>query len=208
MTTDALLVSVERTSRISALLMALGAIVVLGALWSATSKLNDVRSEVATLESTAKLLRDQRTTLDKEVSASRDDVVKLRVEISALRQALTASRDAIAAFHTKNYAEAVRLYDTALAADPGNSYLQNLRAYALFKLGHIDEAIKSQTEALQKDPSFVWGFFDLARFQCAAGNRVAASKSLIQAQDKEERFKELAVQDGEFHHLCGSLSRQ
>lgn len=208
MTTDALLDSVARTSRTSAVLMGLGALVVFGALWSATSRLAEVRSEVGELEAASTRLKDERTRLQGEVQVSREASAKLTAEVSGLRQALNASRDAIAAFHAKDYATAISLYDTALAADPGNTYLKNLRAYALFKAGRIDEAIKSQSEALEQDPNYAWGFFDLARFQCASGNRAAAVKSLAIAQDMEARFKTLAAQDGEFRRLCGDLSRQ
>jgi tetratricopeptide (TPR) repeat protein len=198
MTTEALLGSVERSSRISAVLMILGGIVVLGALWSATSRLNAVRSEVAGLVQEVARLGQTRGELDAQVKES-------RAQIATLRQALAASRDAIAAFHARNYAAAVDLYDSALNADPENSYLENLRAYALFKLGKVQEAVQSQAKSLERDPAYAWGYFDLARFQCAAGDRSAARKSFDLAQQKEARFKDLAVQDGEFRRLCGDL---
>ncbi len=208
MTTDALMDSVARTSRASAALMSLGALVVFSALWFATSRLNEVRTEVQRLELASTKLRDEQTRLQSEVEVSRETSRKLTTEVSGLRQALNASRDAIAAFHAKDYAAAIGLYDSALVADPGNTYLKNLRAYALFKSGRIDEAIKSQAEALKEDPSYAWGFFDLARFQCASGNRVAAAKSLATAQEKSPRFIDLARDDGEFRRLCGDLGKQ
>ena len=196
MTTDALLLTVERTSRISAALMALGALVVLGALWVGSTKLSKLNAEVALLESHAAQLKDQREAVSNQIQ-------KLQSEVSTLRQALSASRDAIAAFHARDYVEAVRLYELALSADPGNVYIMNLKAYSLFKLGRVQEAITFQATALQKDTTYAWGYFDLARFQCAAGDKVSAEKSIALAIEKESRFRELAQQDGEFRRLCG-----
>jgi tetratricopeptide (TPR) repeat protein len=201
MSTEALQGAVRRSSLISAVLMLLGGCVVLAALWSASSRLREVRSEVTRLEVTAGDLRSQRVALDAEVEAS-------RAQVSALREALAASRDAIAAFHARDYATAVELYDRALAADPGSAYLENLRAYALFKQGKIQEAVQSQAKSLERDPEYAWGYFDLARFQCATGDRAAAAKSFALASQREARFKALASQDGEFRRLCGDLVPQ
>jgi tetratricopeptide (TPR) repeat protein len=197
--TDALLLTVERTSRVSAALMALGALLVFGALWVGNSKLSKLNTEVTALELRAGQIKSER-------EAASNQLQKLQLEVSSLRQALSASRDAIAAFHSRDYEEAVRLYELALSADPGNVYIMNLKAYSLFKLGRVQEAITFQATALQKDNTYAWGYFDLARFQCAAGDKVSAGKSIALAIAKESRFRELAQQDGEFRRLCGQLA--
>jgi tetratricopeptide (TPR) repeat protein len=205
MTTESMLASIEHTSRVSAVLMVLGAVVVASALWIATSRLTSVQAEVTDLETRAEGLRTKNEDLARAAAELTKTSDTLRKEVSGLRQALSASRDAIAAFHARDYPTAVSLYDTALAADPGNAYLINLKAYSLFKLGNLSEAISVQQHGLRTDPSYAWGLFDLARFQCAAGNKAAAAKALGEAIAEDDRFRRLAKQDGEFRRLCGSL---
>jgi tetratricopeptide (TPR) repeat protein len=162
----------EKTSRFSAILAVLGAAVVFAALWLSYSQLRTLQTEVNSL----------------------------RQEIGGLREALTASRDAIIAFHQRDYNEAVALYDQALHADPNNAYLLNLKAYSLFKLKRFQEAIKVQKESIRIDPDYAWGFFDLARFQCATGDFNAARTSIGEALDKMKN-------DGEFQKLCAAILR-
>jgi tetratricopeptide (TPR) repeat protein len=205
MISDSVLESVERTSRNSAILMVLGALIVGGALWFATARLASIQAQVKALESREQMLITKNQDLERSASELKQTAGDLNDQVSRLRQALSASRDAIAAFHAHNYAAAVSLYDIALAADPGNAYLLNLKAYSLFKLGRVSDAIATQQQGIKADPNYAWGFFDLARFQCAAGEKASAAESLRTAQGKEDRFRELAAEDGEFRHLCGSL---
>lgn len=80
----------ERTSRISTLLMALGAVLVLGALWLSYGQLRTLQTEVRSLESEAAQLRAQNSELSQRAEAMRN-------EITGLREALTASRSATVA---------------------------------------------------------------------------------------------------------------
>ncbi|MEK6212332.1 MAG: tetratricopeptide repeat protein [Pseudomonadota bacterium] len=188
----------ERTSRISTLLMALGALVVLGALWLSYGQLRTLQAEVRSLESDATQLRTQNRELSQRAEAMRN-------EIKGLREALAASRDAIVAFHQRDYGTAVALYDQALRADPSNAYLLNLKAYSLFKLKRFGDAIDVQKESIRIDPGYSWGFFDLARFQCAAGDLDGARKSIEIALDKRPGLRSTMERDGEFQRLCARV---
>jgi tetratricopeptide (TPR) repeat protein len=205
MSTHSTLETLERTSRTSAILMGLGALVVGGALWMATARLKSTQAEVANLEVHSAELKAKNSELQASANELTASTAALKSEAAGLRQALSASRNAIAAFHARDYAAAVGLYNEALASDPGNAYLINLKAYALFKLGQVSEAIDVQRRGLEIDPAYTWGLFDLARFQCAAGDKAAAARSLAAAETKEARFRELASADGEFARLCGHL---
>jgi len=129
----------------------------------------------------------------------------LRKEISNLREALGASRMAIAAFHQGDYSTALKYYDAALQADPGNAYLLNLRAYALFKQHRYEEAIAAETLSTKADPAYAWGYFDLARFQCAVGKRGDARQSIKKALELRPDLRSIVQQDGEFRRLCGEI---
>ncbi len=76
-----------------------------------------------------------------DAKSYRAELQVTRNQLASSRAALTSARTAINAFHSGNLQEAVRLYDEALGSDPDNPYLQNLRAYTLFRLGRIQEAV-------------------------------------------------------------------
>ena len=198
MSSAAVIDRLERTSRVSAILMALGAIVVLAALWLSYGQLRALQTEVTSLESEAVQLRTQNNELRQSAEAMRN-------EIKGLREALTASRDAIVAFHQRDYGTAVALYDQALRADPNNAYLLNLKAYSLFKLRRLGDAIDVQRESIRVDPGYAWGFFDLARFQCATGDFGAARKSIEAALEKRAALRSTMERDGEFQKLCAPV---
>jgi tetratricopeptide (TPR) repeat protein len=188
----------EKTSRISALLMGLGALIVLGALWISYGQLRSLQTEVKALESDATMLRKENRELIQRADAMRN-------EIGGLREALTASREAIVAFHQRDYGTAVTLYNQALRADPNNAYLLNLKAYSLFKLKRGQDAIDVQRESVRVDPDYAWGYFDLARFQCAAGDFDGAQKSIEVALKKRPALHSTMEKDGEFQRLCAPI---
>jgi tetratricopeptide (TPR) repeat protein len=127
-----------------------------------------------------------------------------RRDLSTARASLAAARSAINAFHAGRLTDAVSLYDEALAADPDNAYLQNLRAYALFRLGRIEAAIESQKQSLKSDPNYAWGYFDLARFLCSASParvdeaRQATERAIALRPD----MRGIMQSDGEFQRVC------
>lgn len=198
MNRDALIERLGRASRVSGLLMAVGALVVAVALWVSYGQLRALQTDVSSLASEA-------TRLQKQNADLRQDAEKMRREIGRLREALAASRYAIEAFHQRDYSTAVSLYDEALRADPNNAYQLNLKAYSLFKLKRVSDAIKVQRQSLQADPEYAWGYFDLARFQCAAGSFDEARRSIASALEKRPSLRAIMAKDGEFQKLCGSV---
>jgi tetratricopeptide (TPR) repeat protein len=207
MNSSALIERLGRASRVSGLLMALGALVVAVALWLSYAQLRALQADVNSLASEA-------TRLEKQNSDLRQDAEKMRREMAGLREALAASRYAIEAFHQRDYSTAVSFYDQALRADPSNAYLLNLKAYSLFKLNRVGEAIDVQRQSLRADPEYAWGYFDLARFQCAAGRLDEARRagffddarqSIASALERRPGLRAIMAKDGEFQKLCGPV---
>jgi tetratricopeptide (TPR) repeat protein len=194
---DEKVAALGRASRRAALVSLLGFLLVFGALAYGSWQLRTLANQKAQLQ------REQES-LAKEVMASRADVVRYRSEARSARQAVSASRAAINAFHAGRLEDAVDLYDEALAADPGNAYVQNLRAYALFRLHDVDKALEGQRRSLEADPGYAWGYFDLARFLCASSPprwdeaRAAATKAVELRPD----LREIMRRDGEFQRTC------
>ena len=198
MSSGAVLARLGRASRMSGILMALGTLVVVVAMWVSYGQLRALQAEVRSLTSEAARLQTQNAEL-------RQAAENMRREIGGLREALEASRYAIEAFHQRDYPTAISFYDQALRADPSNAYLLNLKAYSLFKLKRLGEAIDVQQQSLRVDPQYAWGYFDLARFQCAAGSFEEARRSIEGALQRRESLGAIMAKDGEFQRLCQSI---
>jgi tetratricopeptide (TPR) repeat protein len=189
---------IEVTSRRSALLVLVGTIVVIGAF---TISALQAASEAKRARTFAQQARDEATRVQQLQSQAKE----LSAQVSGLREALSASRIAIAAFHQGDYATALKFYDEALKADPGNAYVLNLRAYALFKQNKYDEALAAELLSVRVDPRYAWGYLDLARFQCAARKREDARESIAKALSLNSGLRAIMHGDGEFRRFCGSL---
>lgn len=205
MNSEILIERLSRASRVSGVLMAVGTLVVAAALWLSYSQLRNLQTEVNSLSSEATRLQRQHADLRQQNADLRRDAEKMRREVEGLREALAASRYAIEAFHQRDYSTAVSLYNQALRADPNNAYLLNLKAYSLFKLKRVSEAIDTQRQSLRADPEYAWGYFDLARFECAAGSFGEGRRAIDSALEKRPALRAIMAKDGEFQRLCGPV---
>jgi len=188
MTTTLAPTDVYHSARVWSSLTVVGTVAVVVAFLVAGQQLNVAATSVKTLRRTADTLTTQ--------------VASLKKETAGLREALTAARAGINAFHAGDYLGAVGQYDKVIRDDSSNAYLLNLRAYSLFKAGRIDEAIRSQQLSLRADPGYAWGYFDLARFECARGNWDAAKAALDRLLKVNPEMRPTADRDGEFRRLC------
>lgn len=179
---------VNRSSRLWSLLTVLGTAAVVIAFIVAGQQLNAAAKSVTALRRTADTLTSQ--------------VDSLKKQTAGLREALTAARAGINAFHAGDYLDAVAQYDKVIRDDSSNAYLLNLRAYALFKAGRVDEAIRSQQMSIRADPGYAWGYFDLTRFECARGNWDAAEDALDHLLQMHPNMRATADPDAEFRRLC------
>lgn len=183
-----------RSSRLAALVSFLGLALALGALLYSMRQLYRVNAE----------LNAQNVALEKSRKSLEDYENYANMQLSRSRAALSSARAAINAFHSGNLEEALQLYNEALSSDPDNAYLQNLRAYTLFRLRRTDEAIEGEKRSVEIDPNYAWGYFDLARFLCAAdppemdAAKDAARKAIQLRPDLEPTMRS----DGEFQRVC------
>lgn len=187
---------VGRASRKSALISAVGFVLVLAAIGYAATQLRAIERQRASVAA-------ELASLSGEVVTLRDSVAALNGALEGARCALSSSRAAINAFHNRSYRLAVRLYDEALACDSNNAYLLNLKAYALFRLDDLDAAIVAQRRSVSAAPDYAWGHFDLARFLCASGDLASARAEIRLAASLRPDIASIAADDGEFRSLCG-----
>jgi len=181
----------RKVSRRAMLLSALGAVIVMAALLIASYQLSQVEAQ-----------QKQASTA---LAQTRAQLEETRTGLARAQCALRESRSAIEAFHSGAYDVAVGLYDEALRCDPQNAYLLNLKAYSLFKAGRLAAAIDAQQQSLSVDSGYAWGYFDLARFQCAARafDKAAAARST--AIRLRPDLAEVMRSDGEFMRLCKAI---
>jgi tetratricopeptide (TPR) repeat protein len=186
-----------RASRRAAAVSFLGFILVVIAIGYAYFQLHKLEIARSRLEAEQHVLLQQTT-------AYKGELVIVQQQLSNSRAALASARAAINAFHSGNLSEALSLYDEALSSDPNNAYLQNLRAYTLFRLNRMQDAISGERRSVALDQSYAWGYFDLARFLCAA-----SPPDLVEARDAAQRaialrpdIEGIMKNDGEFQRVC------
>jgi tetratricopeptide (TPR) repeat protein len=193
-----------RASRRAAALSLLGVVVVLGAIGYAAFELRKIEQQRAATQQQLESVQRELITVEQRRASTQQQLETVEQALITARASLAAARAAINAFHAGRLTDAVKLYDEALAADPDNAYLQNLRAYALFRLGRTDAAIEGQRQSLKSRPDYAWGYFDLARFLCSASParldeaRQAAATAIQMRADLQEIMRS----DGEFQRVC------
>lgn len=156
-------------------------------------------------------MEEQRTELEaeqhkltEETQEYRGELEATRNQVAAARASLASARAAINAFHAGNLKEALSLYDEALSSDPDNAYLQNLRAYTLFRLGRTQAAVQGEERSVALDPNYAWGYFDLARFLCASSptDMNEAKEAAQRALELRPDLRTVMRNDGEFQRVC------
>lgn len=158
-------------------------------------------------------LEEERERVRTESAALRRELDGLRAELKGAREATPALIEGINAFHRREYRLAVARYDEALRLNPGDAYIYNLKGYSEFKSGALTGAIATMKKSLDLVPSYDWGYFDLARYQCASGALAEAVDTVRSAVEKRaESVRALAPVfldgDGEFRRLCARVLPQ
>ena len=196
-TLDSRVAKLGASSRRAAFVSLSGFLVVLCAIGYAVIELRGLEDQRAVLEA-------RNATLQGENSRLQADNLRELKQLQTTRAALSSARAAINAFHAGDLTQALNLYDEALKSDPGNAYLQNLRAYTLFRLGRVKEALVGESLSVTADPSYAWGYFDLARFQCAASppEIEEARRAAAEALRLRPELLSIMRNDGEFQRVC------
>jgi tetratricopeptide (TPR) repeat protein len=145
-----------------------------------------------------------------ELAGLQQRLEDVRSELKGAREATPALIEGINAFHRRQYALAIARYDEALRLNPGDAYIYNLKSYSQFKARDVKGAAQTVSRSLALSPDYDWGYFDLARYQCAAGNGAAAIGTLQAAvAARGDAIRDLAPvfleRDGEFRRLCSGV---
>jgi len=186
---------IRSTSRRSAMISLLGLVLIIASLAYSAIQLTSLRNKIDNARH--------------EFEIQNKQLISTKTELDATHRQLRASREAVSyvtqginLYHQRLYSEAVEAYGKALSLDPQNPYILNLRGYSLFKANQLDEAISSLKRAVELDPTYAWGFFDLARVLCAKREYSLAQEAASQAASLRPVLKEVMQSDGEFTRLC------
>ncbi|MEW8523993.1 MAG: hypothetical protein AB2552_13165 [Candidatus Thiodiazotropha endolucinida] len=166
--------------------------------------------EVKERQEQVALLKSAQEKAETEYAEAKNQLNHVRSELKGAREATPALIEGIHAFHRKRYQLAITHYNEALRLNPGDAYIYNLKSYSQFKAGDLTGAISTMSRSLEMDPTYDWGYFDLARYQCAFGAGTDAVTTLRAALEMRQPFiKRLAPvflsEDGEFQRLCAEV---
>jgi tetratricopeptide (TPR) repeat protein len=187
----------EKSARRRAMVYTFVPILVTGALVAYTShRIVEGQATIRRLDSEAAAAREAGETYRRELE-------EYRRRLAQTREALKSAREGINAFHQGQYDQAAEQYEQALAADPENPYVLNLKGYALFKARRLTEAAAALERSVAVDPGYGYGYFDLARVYCALGRFEDATRVARRAGELRPDLKTVMRQgDGEFKRLC------
>ena len=154
-------------------------------------------------------LIEEKLQLEKEIDEKKTAIARIEEEIINERQQLRASREAVAFvtyginfYHQGRYENAIAAYNQALSLDSLNAYILNLKGYSLFKAKRFDEAVDVLSRAVNVQPDYAWGYFDLARASCANGNFDLATNAIKKAIELRPDLATAMRNDGEFTRFC------
>lgn len=132
-------------------------------------ELASLRLELSKSQDALKSANRERMDVQQVLERMRATAIEQR-RLAAKAQEASAEivRRAVNAFHAKDYARAIAAYSNALEVDPLNVYIIDLKSYSQFKAGNVADAIETMRSGLEREPTYVHGYFDLARYYCAA----------------------------------------
>jgi len=187
----------------------LGLVIVLASLGYGAYQLAQLSSEVRARTAELSALQTDITQAKRELATRSDEVVAVRKELDTTRAQLAASREAVALvtqginrYHQGSYRGAIEAYNQALRLDPKNPYIANLKGYSEFKANRLEDSIASLERAVTIDPTYAWGYFDLARVLCADRKFSEAKEAADKAVKLRPELADVMASDGEFTRLC------
>lgn len=215
MTTDTALPfeQLAARSKRTAWISLLGLVIVLASLGYGAFQLAQLSSEVRARTAELNAIQTDITQAKRELATRSDEVATVRKELDTTRAQLAASREAVALvtrginrYHQGNYRGAIEAYDQALLLDAKNPYIVNLKGYSEFKANRLEDSVASLERAVSIDPTYAWGYFDLARVLCADKRFSEAKKAANRAIELRPELAAVMASDGEFTKLCRPIS--
>jgi len=184
---------IKRSSLRAASVSAIGAIFAFGAMIYGAYELQSLNTKVVVQK--------------KQVDSSAQLANQYKAQVNSLEKALDFTTAAVDELHRHNYAEAVTNYDRALAYNPNDPDILNLKGYALFKLHKYDQAAAALNQSILLDLSNPWSELNLAKVQCANHKYADAKSAITFIIVNQPDFVDTVLGDGEFTHVCNPIMK-
>lgn len=194
----------SRHARAGAVMTLVGAVIIAGSLIYSGLQLAALQRERATHEEELQDLRQQLKNLNKSRDQAQRDLEQLQGQVRSARESLTSLQPCLKMFFTQNYVGAVDCYDRAIATDPANPVIYDLKGYSLLRAGQIDASVTTLEKSVSLAPDYVWGHYNLALAYWAAGANERAVSEVKKVLDIDPSFSEVIRRDGQFSKFWGS----
>ncbi len=125
----------------------------------------------------------------------------LRTEMEQTRASAEFLRQGINLYHQRRYAEAIAAYTQAIALDPKNAILFDLRGYAYLLERNVTNAVGDLKKAVELNADYPWGRYNLALAYWAADKQDAAVDQLETLLQREPSFLEVIKRDSQFRRF-------
>lgn len=175
-----------------------GALLLGSSLWAVRAS----SQRVTQLQEKEETLLAQLDTAEGELQRTERELSETREDLAGSREAVRFVQSGINLFHAGRYADAVRAYDSALKLDPANPYVVNLKGYSLLRADDLEGSVRALREAVEIDPDYAWGYFDLTRALCATERFDEATQAAEKALRLRPGLRAQMSQDGEFRRHC------
>jgi predicted Zn-dependent protease len=100
-----------------------------------------------------------------------------------------------------DYGEATKSYDEVLGMDPKNVVALNYRGYLDFKNNDYSSAVTLLQKAVDIDPTYTWGHYNLALALAANGDMDGATRQIETLVKQSPKFKATIQGDPQFKTL-------
>jgi tetratricopeptide (TPR) repeat protein len=142
----------SRHARAGALMTLVGALIVIGSIVYASSRLNALEVTVrkqksALLESNTALERVRR-----DRAAVQRQLDTLKANLRSARNSFYLTQLGVKRFYRRDFKGAVDLYDQAINGDPANPVLFDLKGYALLRDHRLADSVTTLENAIRIDP--------------------------------------------------------
>ena len=108
-------------------------------------------------------------------------------------------------FYSKQYDLAVEEYNKAIALDPENFVLYDLKGYSQLKSKKINEAIASLEKSVELKPNYTWGHYNLSLAYWAGGKNEEAKREIKTLIGLDESFRKTISTDRQFSEMMKSI---
>ncbi|WP_187470993.1 tetratricopeptide repeat protein [Luteimonas viscosa] len=206
----------RRSSAMSMLMIAAGAVFLVGALYYSATRLTPLEQKIQALQTSEAEMSRKITVLNGELEEKRKELVEVETRLRKLDEALPLLQAGTRHLMSREYPEAIKSYQDFLAVSPDSSEAHNFLGYAEFRYAksledpsaakeHYDRARASleKAVALQEGTAgrYRWAQYNLALLHFQLGDKEAALEAVAGTLAGSPAMVEMLCKDGQFRPM-------